>query len=116
MEKPQQHFPRVLPARLSDEFERESQLMKVLQLVPQLRSNNTSHHDHGDDVQRIRRNSEPFEIPMEDQRACNGCQPQQQPKRAQVQWANIDVRVHKPRCSKYTFAAAEPRSRPRPKL
>jgi hypothetical protein len=60
-----------------------------------------ANHNESHNCQRIGIDTVSNEVLMQ----YNGChhssQPQQQSKRAQMHWANIDIGIHTPRCFKY---------------
>ena len=76
--------------------------------MPGLRANHSGDHDKRHHAQRVRIHAIPHEVLMQHDRCDHRCQPQQQPKRAQMHWAKIDIGKHNPRSLKYSDLSLQP--------
>ena len=109
LQQPGQDLPEVREARRKDIPHRVPQQHRVLQLVPQLRSQHSRNQHEHHHVHRIRVDPVAHKRLMQHHPSAHRCQPHQQPERAQVPRPNRDKRIHNPRSRHAHLAAAQPK-------
>src|ERR1700761_8101519 len=70
------------------------EFVRTLQFMPQLGSDDSSHHGECDDVQGVRVDAIALEVMVQNDRGTDGCQPEQETEGSNVPGSKVDIRKH----------------------